>query len=341
MPDDKQAAATQTATDETTQVQAFTDDAGRTCLLLSLDVEPGKDPPTRVRLLKRGANPTTKGTIVFNDYSAQCVAELLADHGREQLPFDYGHGMLAETPTPDGGRAAAWFTPSIEPGGLYADHIEWTEFAANAIRNREYRFFSPAVNRDPKTGVVQRLINVALTNLPATKGQRPLVASEDTHTKGAEPKEKPMSDLLKALGAETETAALVTLSERAAAHTSLLAERDSLVTKLSAAEAQSTKLAERIAELEAAKAAEAHSALIAKLSEDGKLPPALHDWARTISTEQLSAFGEKAPAAAARPEPKAPPSDTVTLSDEDERLIRAHNIDRAAFLAARKAEQAR
>jgi len=209
------------------------------------------------------------------------------------------------------------------------------------LRAREYRYFSPALDLESKTRRAHRLINVALTNRPAMKEIQPLVASEDSDPKpetGTTQEAPIMSQLLKLLGADDETAACVLVAEREKSHTELLAEHTALKTKLASAEAESTKLAERITALETEKAKGAHEALITKLSEDGKLAPSLHDWARTISTEALSAFAEKAPTTPA--EPKQPAVDTVTLSDEDERLIQLHGIDRAKFIAARKAERA-
>lgn len=145
-----------------------------------------------------------------------------------------------------------------------------------------------------------------------------------------------MSDLLKALGAETEEAALTVLSEREAAHTALVAERDTLTTKLADTEARAAGLAEQVAALTAEKAKAQHEALIAELSEAGKLPPCLHDWARGLSFEALSEFGSKAPSA--KPEPKQPEHSVVALTDEDRAVMKAHRLTEDQFVAARKAE---
>jgi predicted Zn-dependent peptidase len=146
-----------------------------------------------------------------------------------------------------------------------------------------------------------------------------------------------MTKLYELLGAEDEAAAIVALSERDKSSAALLAERDALTEKLSAAEAEATKLAERLASLEAERVTAEREALIARLSVEGKLPPALHDWARSLTAEKLAEFGDKAPSA--NPAPLPPVSDEVTLTSEDLAVMKQHGLTRDQFIAARKAEK--
>jgi phage I-like protein len=321
---------TTTTQDAEPTVEAYTDDAGRTCLML----DAGAEPPSEFRILAAGTTRTTKGPILFDDAAGTAVSAAFADHDRADLPIDYNHGMLAEIKTADSGKAAGWFVPVVRTGELWASQVEWTPAAATAIREREYRHFSPALDIERKSNRAMRLINVALTNLPATKGQRPLVASDDTQTGGAAVPtgDQPMSDLLKLLGADDEAAAIVALADRDAATVTLTAERDSLVTKLAEAVAQTATLAEQVATLTAEKVTAAREQLIAELSEAGKLPPALHDWARGISFEALSEFGAKVPGSD-KPAPAQPSVAAVTLSDEDKEIARAAHQTEAEFLA--------
>jgi len=323
-----------TTQDAEPTVEAYTDDAGRTCLML----DAGTEPPAEFRILAAGTTRTTKGPILFDDEASASVMGVYSDHQRTDLPIDYAHGMLAEIKTPDNSKAAGWFKPQVRTGELWASEVQWTPAADAAIRAREYRYFSPAIAQETKTGRAMRLVNVALTNLPATKGQRPLVASDDTQTGGAGSPtgDQPMSDLLKLLGADDEAAAIVALADRDAATVTLTAERDSLVTKLAEAVAQTATLAEQVATLTAEKVTAAREALIAELSEAGKLPPALHDWARGITLEQLSEFGAKVPGSD-KPAPVQPSVAAVTLSDEDKEIARAAHQTEAEFLAHKAA----
>lgn len=134
--------------------------------------------PDRIRLFRAGQNPNMKGRpLVFDADAAAAVMAAWRKHGA-RLMFDYCHASLAANP-PDpkeAGKAAGWFDPAIGPDGeLEAVSIEWTAAAAAAIEAREYLYFSPAVVYEKESGRVVRLINVALSNLPALEGLDALI----------------------------------------------------------------------------------------------------------------------------------------------------------------------
>jgi phage I-like protein len=302
-------------------------------LALGFDM-PAGEPPQLFRLFPQGTTRTTKGDLLFDEQSATDVMAAMADHGKSDLPIDYQHGMLALLRTPDSGKAAGWFKPAIIKGELWASDVQWTPSADKALRAREYRYHSPAVKFDRETRRVTKLINVALTNLHATKGLKPLVASETTTSApGSGATEAPtMSEKLFArLGAKDEAEAIIMLAEHESWTKGVLAtlsctkldEAVPAIEQLQAQAGESVKLAEKIVTLTAerdalteADAERKQKALIAELSEAGKLPPSLHDWAQTISYEQLSEFGEKAEpsakAEATTPKPAAGADPEVT-----------------------------
>jgi phage I-like protein len=350
-------------------VQAYTDDKGR--LLLALDIPDGTEPPASFQLFGPGVTPTTKGDVLFDETSANSVMDALADHGKSELPVDYDHGMLSFVTTPDSGKAAGWFSPGVVDGALHALDVQWTPKADDALRNREFRYFSPAVELDAKTRRVTKLINVALTNLPATKGQSPLVASDNQNTapgKGA-PEDTAMNEkLLRILGADDEPEALVIAREHnkwmadvltalgetkadgaLTAIATLKRNASGLQEKLTTAEEQSTKLAATVAEretqlteLKAADEKRAHDALIGELSEAGKLPKALHEWARTISLEALKQFGEAA--TVVKPDATQPkPSDASTpeVTPKMVKVFKALGLDPEKIPEQLKADKAR
>jgi phage I-like protein len=86
----------------------------------------------------------------------------------------------------EGAPNAGNFDLELRPDGLWATNIHWTPRAEGYLRAGEYLYFSPAFAHDAD-GRVTRLVNIALTNLPATFGQEPLVAaSERTKVMGEE-----------------------------------------------------------------------------------------------------------------------------------------------------------
>ena len=134
---------------------------------------PGGEPPREFRIFPFGRVETTKGVFLFDQEAARRVMQAWRDYGN-RLSIDYEHQALepvANGPVP----AAGWFDLEVREDGLWAVNVEWTPRAAELLRNREYRYFSPAFYVDEEGRIVE-LINLALTNIPATKRMEPLVA---------------------------------------------------------------------------------------------------------------------------------------------------------------------
>lgn len=134
---------------------------------------PGGEPPREFRIFPFGRVETTKGVFLFDQEAARRVMRAWRDYGN-RLSIDYEHQALepvSNGPVP----AAGWFDLEAREDGLWAVNVEWTPRAMELLRNREYRYFSPAFYVDEEGRIVE-LINLALTNLPATKRMEPLVA---------------------------------------------------------------------------------------------------------------------------------------------------------------------
>lgn len=149
----------------------------RHALTLEVTTE-GAEAPTELRIFKAGANDTTKGVFNFTAQSAELVMRAAADWGND-LSFDYEHAALQPVdngPVP----AAGWFRLELRdtPDGpeLWAVDIRWTDRARQMIEAREIRYISPAFTTSAD-GEITSLVNVALTNLPATKRLEPLIAA--------------------------------------------------------------------------------------------------------------------------------------------------------------------
>lgn len=147
---------------------------------LNLEVT-GTKPPAEFRIFAFGTIQTVKGDFVFDQEAAERVLET-AERWGNRFSIDYEHqAVLGEGPAP----AAAWFDLELRDDGLWAVNVEWTERAAEFLRQREYRYFSPAFDFDPKTRRITELVNVALTNLPATREMQPLVAKRSVDRRTA------------------------------------------------------------------------------------------------------------------------------------------------------------
>jgi len=324
-------------------LKAYTHD-GALCLAL---VAPDGAPPASFTILAAGTTDTSKGTILFDQEAAKDVVQAFTEHGQGQLPVDYDHGMLGLISTPESGSAAGWFTPSVnDAGDLVANDVQWTPRGAEKLSQREYRYFSPALYIDPDSRRVSKLVNVALTNLPATRDQIPLVANQKAPgIDGQEPEH--MKNLLQMLGAKDEAEAMSVATEwnNTSAELVKLTGTKTLAEAMAAVAANAKlpdevfKLSAKVVELEKSASDDAKGALIVKLSEAGKLPPALKDWAQGQTLESLQAFGEAAPVV--NGDNHTPPeggSKTVVLSEEDRKVMAQTGVSEEAFLKVRTEE---
>lgn len=138
----------------------------------------GDEPPSEFRIFTAGKVETCKGTFTFDDAAARSVLAKYADQGNE-LMVDYDHASLGSSFAPDpaqAGKAAGWFQLELRGGELWAVNVRWTEPAAEALRRKEWRYMSPTFATDDDGRIVD-LLNVALTNIPATKKLEPLMAA--------------------------------------------------------------------------------------------------------------------------------------------------------------------
>ena len=130
--------------------------------------------PTEFRVFPFGVIETSHGVYRFTLEDAQALVERWRRLGN-QIPIDYDHQMLDGSPPAP---AAGWADLEVRADGLWAVNVTWTPRAEEFLRNREYRYFSPAFHtewREDGEHIVE-LVNIALTNLPATHKLEPLVA---------------------------------------------------------------------------------------------------------------------------------------------------------------------
>lgn len=301
-----------------------------------LSVGASKAPPTEFRLLKNGENRTTKGPINLTEASKAALVQKVVDDGRDQnrLSFDFNHLQVLGSDA-DAGKSAGWFSIEARQDGLWVVNAEWTKTAFDGISAREWRFFSPVLMLDPKTREPTQLINVALTNLPATKDQTPLVASQ-TAGDGQTPKESKLDEtlvkLFGALGVSDAVGVEAKFVALSAEVTELKAAAGGLNSDIVALKAD---IAQRDEAAETAK----RNALITALSADKKLTPAQKKWAQTLSTDQLVAYGEVAEVSSVAAERVEAPSggETVVLSQDEIKLCEQMNLSQDDYLEARKA----
>ncbi len=302
----------------------------RVALHIEMPLSASGELPTEFPLFKAGTNRTTKGDLTYTPAAKKAVEAFAADLGRD-LVIDYEHASLNADTAPDpakAGEAAGWFSVDAREDGIYAVNVSWTDEASERLKARKFRYFSPVVFRDPKTREITGVLNAALTNNPATKGQKPLVASATTQ-------EKPMSKLatlVKLAADATEDAIAAEVSKAIDGRELLLAATGkATVGEASAAIAtwkkdaeQVAALSAKLAELEGKQKAGEVLSLIKAAQAEGKVAPAqvaLLEKMGARSMDELKEFLSAAPKVLPTPakEPGAGTT-TVMVTDEDKKV---------------------
>lgn len=309
--------------------------------------------PTEFRMFTAGKVDTLKGTFLFDDIAARDVMSAYADYGND-LCLDYNHAMVDPFTSPRDQVAAGWFGLEVRDGELWAVNVRWTPAATRQLNDREWRYMSPAFTTTGETRRISRIINCALTNIPATKNLTPIAASQSLVSDVSHGEQNPMKQVLTALGLgadATEADALVSLSKREDAAQRLFAltgkatigEALAICEAWKSGAAQATALeAQLAAEKKTREDAAALSQIDAAFAEK-RIIPAQVETAKKLYAEHgaaalstfLGAFvvpqvnGEK-------PTPKPAEDADATLSDTEKRIAYSLGITEAKALENKK-----
>lgn len=327
----------------------------------------------RIQLLPYGKFRATDGRptdveawYVTDTNGADVVA--LANNQRNPLPIDYEHQIIHSLKNGKEAPSAGWmeyfyFTPQ----GIFAD-VRWTDKAADYIKNGEYRYISAVFAYDTD-GYVRKIFHAALTNTPALDGMdEAMVAASVNLLQEDNPMDKKLLAALCTLFALKADASEADITEKVTALSAakgdspvdLLDVYAKLAEKEQSVAALSTQVGtpdpakfvpvEQVAALQAdfnalktSVEADKKAALITAALSQGKLAPALKDWAQSLSVEALSAYLEKAPAMAAlsgEPQAKDDPEQNVAaLSAAEQAAARALGMTEAEFIAEHKEQK--
>ncbi|MCK9109729.1 phage protease [Haemophilus influenzae] len=327
----------------------------------------------RIQLLPYGKFRATDGRptdveawYVTDTNGADVVA--LANNQRNPLPIDYEHQIIHSLKNGKEAPSAGWmeyfyFTPQ----GIFAD-VRWTDKAADYIKNGEYRYISAVFAYDTD-GYVRKIFHAALTNTPALDGmEEAMVAASVNLLQEDNPMNKKLLAalctlfVLKADASEADITEKVTALSAAKGDSSVdvldvyakLAEKEQSVAALSTQVGNPDPAkfvpVEQVAALQAdfnalktSVEADKKAELITAALSQGKLAPALKDWAQSLSVEALSAYLEKAPAMAAlsgEPQAKGDPEQkVVALSAAESAAAKALGLSEKDYMATYKEQK--
>lgn len=147
--------------------------------LVELAIGEANSLPTEFRLFVPGWNETENGRFLFDAEAASATMDAYRRWGVD-LSIDLEHQMLDSMPTPDptARDARGWAKLELRPdGSLWAVDVRWTNDGAARLTEKRQRYVSPAFEIDPESKRVTKIINVAITAIPATHNTPALVAA--------------------------------------------------------------------------------------------------------------------------------------------------------------------
>jgi phage I-like protein len=149
----------------------------------AVELIPGTQPPTEIRLapagLFRARDGRPEGLPGWRLEAASARRAIdWAEAQSDDRVIDYEHQTLNAERNGQPAPAAGWWREMQwrEGDGLYAVGLRWTPRAAQHIADGEYRYFSPVIAHDARTGEVRAILMGALTNHAALDGLSDLTA---------------------------------------------------------------------------------------------------------------------------------------------------------------------
>lgn len=136
----------------------------QSCLIVALNVADDGSVPEWVQVLPSGEIITGHDGRQWRNNPDGVVAAF-NQRGRPLL-IDWEHASEHRAPQGLDAPASGWLNAMEVRNGEVWGQVEWTERAANQIRNREYRFLSPVILYSPKTRRIARVDSLGLTNKP-------------------------------------------------------------------------------------------------------------------------------------------------------------------------------
>lgn len=253
----------------------------------------------------RPAEPRDGAWRIDAEIARRVIARIAAR--KTPTVIDYEHQtLLAETngqPAP----AAGWFTNVDwrEGKGLVATDVTWTERAKQMIAAGEYRYFSPVIVYNKKSGDVVDIQMGAITNLPGIDGMQDVMLRAAARFNLLDEEDTTMKELLKQLLATLALPETTTEAEAIAACAALKAKADKageLETQVAALKTQTPDPAKyvpvaamqdlqtQVAALSGAIAKRDLDEIIDLAMSEGKLLPAQEKWARELGATNIEAL---------------------------------------------------
>ena len=123
-------------------------------------------------------NTSVQGDFVFDAEAAAAVMAEYQAHGVDMM-IDLEHASVkAPHARSDTADARGWARLEVRNGELWAVDVRWTPDGARRLAEKTQRYISPVFLHKKDSRRIMRVVNLALTALPATDYAQALAASE-------------------------------------------------------------------------------------------------------------------------------------------------------------------
>lgn len=275
------------------------------------------------------------------------------------LPIDFDHRSMSPQGTADS-RAAGWITGMHIEGQSVMASVEWTEDGRRAIEGKSYRFLSPVFKTLRSNGRVVLIEGAGLVNNPALPEIRQ-IASKDENM-------NPIDQIAELLGLSADepdkiverVEALHQADTQLASVTQAAGVTgDDAVTQVCAKLKAGNKapdpskfvpmamyqdLQGQLASVQKGVVEDKTEAALERARDEGKLTPAMEDWATQLASADIEAFENWAASApvvvALKAAPKKiagqqPPKKTEKLTDVERQVASLTGVAEDKFLETR------
>lgn len=228
-----------------------------------------------VRLLPLGLVHSTKGDFLVDDESFRLIRCKFMER-QLQIPIDYEHQTLKDMQAP----AAGWVKDIVlKSDGIYGA-VDWTERAAEYLKNREYKYISPVVTLRSTDKKAVGLHSAALTNTPSIDAMTPIACSDKpSGAEGGADQERAEDsgkDTFEALAALLQLDPSATVEDIYKAVAALLEGQEALKLKADACQFEVVRMkADSVTE---------------EALREGKVMPFQRDWAFQSAMNDLDGF---------------------------------------------------
>lgn len=235
---------------------------------------------------KDGRPANLDGWVIDAEIAAKIIEN--ANAQSDKFCIDFDHATLHTQKTGAKAPAAGWYKnlEYREGLGIFATDVEWTESASLAIQAKEYRYISPVLQFNSKTGEVSKIIMASVVNVPALDSMKSLTALATDYF--SQQQDSQMPEEIKALKAEIADLKKQLADSKAACSTDVETVDLSQYVPIGDVKEIQSQLVALSAQIQAKEIAETVEAALS----DGRLLPAQKAWAENLGKSNIAALNE-------------------------------------------------